>query len=113
MLLELKTHCEVIMQDMKDFNKKVDIVFQNPPFGVQSAHADKIFLETAFKFSDIIYTFHKIESKNFIDKISADNGFKTTHFFNFKFPLKNTQAYHTRKIHRIDVGCWRLERLKT
>ena len=97
-------------KDIKDFNIKTDIVFQNPPFGVKNAHADKAFLEQAFKTSDVIYSFHKLESRQFIEKISKDHNFKITHFFNFRLPLKQTQFYHTRTIHRIDVGCWRLQK---
>ena len=57
-------------KDIKDFNEKVDVVIENPPFGVQKEHADREFLEQAFKISDIIYSFHKIESEKFINSIN-------------------------------------------
>ncbi|MBN2367461.1 methyltransferase [Candidatus Woesearchaeota archaeon] len=107
----MKKGSEIICDDVTNFSEKVDIVFQNPPFGVKNAHADKVFLEQAFKVADTIYSFHKTTSKPFIEKISKDNGFKVTHFFTFNFPLKQTQHFHTRKIHRVDVGCWRLQKL--
>jgi putative methylase len=102
---------EIICSNVKDFNKKADMVIQNPPFGVKSEHADKLFLETAFKISNVIYSFHKIESEKFIEKISKDHGFKITHLFKFDFPLKNTMSFHEKRIERIKVGCWRLEKL--
>lgn len=110
-LQEFKIDHEVQLKNVSQFNDKVDIVIQNPPFGVKSAHADKVFLETAFKVSKVIYSFHMLESDNFIKKISADNGFKVTHFFKFDFPLKNTMAFHTSRIKKIDVGCWRMEKV--
>jgi putative methylase len=101
---------EIILSNVKDFNKHADLVIQNPPFGVKSEHADRVFLETAFKISKVIYSFHKIESERFIQKISEDNGFKITHLFRFDFPLKNTMSFHEKRIERIKVGCWRLEK---
>jgi putative methylase len=91
--------------------EKVDVVLQNPPFGVKVKHADKVFLEKAMEFSPVIYSFHKIESKDFIDEISKDRGYKMTHFWSFDFPLKMTMEHHRRRIYRIKVGCWRLEKL--
>lgn len=110
-LMQLKKY-ELFLGDVKNFNQKVDLVIQNPPFGVKKEHADKFFLEKAFSISKVIYSFHKIESKDFIDKISEDNNFKITHYFEFDFPLKNTMDFHTKKIKKIKVGCWRFERKK-
>ena len=100
-----------IVGDIKDFNKKVEIVIQNPPFGVQQEHADKVFLEKGFEVADIIYSLHKIESKGFIEKLSKGNDFRVTHFFDFNFPLKMSMGHHTKRIQRIRVGCWRLEKI--
>ena len=97
-----------VHKDIKDFNENVDFVVQNPPFGVKTKHADKVFLEKAFKISNLIYSFHKSESENFISKFSTENNFKITDVWDFNFPLKATQSYHTRKIRRIKVSCFRI-----
>ncbi|MCM2325840.1 MAG: METTL5 family protein [Candidatus Woesearchaeota archaeon] len=102
---------QISNMDISSFSERVDMVIQNPPFGVQSEHADRKFLEKAIQVSDIIYTFHKIESDKFIDKFSKENGFKITHFFRFDFPLKKTMDFHTQKRKIIEVGCWRLEKV--
>ena len=108
---KIKAKANFMVEDIANFNKKVEIIIQNPPFGVQQEHADKVFLEKGFEVADIIYSFHKIESKAFIEKITKDNNFKITHLFAFNFPLKMTMEHHTRRIQRIRVGCWRLERI--
>ncbi|MEM2131429.1 MAG: METTL5 family protein [Candidatus Woesearchaeota archaeon] len=110
-LMALKNY-EIVLSDVKNFNIKVDVVIQNPPFGTKKEHADKIFLEKAFQIAKVIYSFHKIESKNFIEAISKDNDFQITHYFEFDFPLKNTMAFHEKKVKKIKVGCWRLEKIK-
>ncbi|MBW2977651.1 METTL5 family protein [Candidatus Woesearchaeota archaeon] len=102
---------EFIVEDVKNFKKKADVVLQNPPFGVKVKHADRVFLEQAIEVAPVIYSFHKLESDKFIDDFIKKKGFKMSHFWSFDFPLKMTMEYHRKKIHRIKVGCWRLEKL--
>ena len=103
---------EFLHQDVNDFSRPVDIIIQNPPFGTKQKHADKDFLLAAFKNAKIIYSFHKSTSENFIRQIAADNGFRITHRYDYKYPLKATFLFHKRRIHRIDVSCWRLENIQ-
>ena len=110
-LMDFHKDYEIICDDIKNFNQKVDVVFQNPPFGVKTEHADKQFLEKAFQVADVVYSFHKLNTKNFVEAISKDHGFKITHFFKLDFPLKQTQSFHKKKFHRIEVGCWRMEKI--
>jgi len=103
---------EFIVSDINDFKTKADIVLQNPPFGIKGKkHADKIFLEKAFETADVIYSFHKAESKQFIQSLSKDKGFRITNYWEFDWPIKMTMKHHIKKIHRVKVGCWRLEKL--
>ena len=99
-------------QDVNDFEEKADLVVQNPPFGIKVRHMDKVFLNKAFELSNLVYSFHKSESKRFIEAISDDNGFKVTNIWDFEFPLKATMSYHTRRIKRIKVSCFRIENQK-
>lgn len=96
--------------DVASFGEKADVIIQNPPFGTKKKHADREFLVKAFSTADVIYTFHKTTSKEFIAKIAGDNGFTVTHYYEFDFPLKMEHLFHKHKIHRIKVGCWRLEK---
>ncbi len=99
-------------QDISNFNDKVDTVIQNPPFGTKQKHADKIFLEKAFSLAKVIYSFHKLETERFVNKISEDYGFEITHLWKFDFPIKATYSFHKKKIQRIKVGCWRMKEIK-
>jgi len=92
------------------FSTPVDVVFQNPPFGVQEAGADRPFLDKAMELSLSLYSLHKIESKEFLEQFAKDKGFKITDAWVFDFPLKASMEFHRRKIERIKVGCWRLEK---
>lgn len=98
---------EVLNMDVKRFNIKVDLVIQNPPFGVQKFHADRLFLLKAMEVSPLIYSFHKLESSDFVLKFSHDHGFRSKLCAKLKFPLRKTMVFHNEKVHRIDVGLWR------
>jgi len=99
---------EIIHMDVRDFKKKVDTIIQNPPFGTKNAHADFDFLKRAMKLGNVVYSFHKVETKPFIQKTISSLGGKMTHYFEFDFPLKNTMEHHKKKLEYIKVGCWRI-----
>ncbi len=101
---------KIINKNIKDFYQLVDIVIMNPPFGTKVKHADKSFLEKAFSLAKTIYSFHKTTTLRFIKAISKDNNFKITGIFNFKFSLKQTYNFHKKKIQKIEVSCYRLEK---
>ena len=86
-----------------------DTVIQNPPFGTKMRHADRAFLEKAMEIAPVVYSFHKSESKGFLERFTAQKKAKITHIWVFKYPLKATYSFHRRKIHRIEVSCFRIE----
>jgi len=96
--------------DIKDFKDKLDCVIENPPFGIKNVHADRAFLLKAIKIAPVIYSFHKSESLSFLKSFCKDNNMQITHVWNFNFPLKATYTFHQKRIQRIKVSCYRLER---
>jgi len=98
-------------EDIKKFNKKVDVVVQNPPFGVQKEHADRGFLVKALEVSETVYSFHKIESENFINKFCKDNNAKAKKIFVFDFPFKRSQKFHKKDLYKVKVGVWQIRKI--
>jgi len=98
-----------VLKDIKDFDGKADIVIQNPPFGTKTRHADREFLEKAFETADIVYSFHKLSTREFVEKFAGMKNFRTTALLEYEMPLKATQKFHKKRIQRINVGCWRFE----
>ena len=95
--------CVFIKKDINDLRKyNVDLIIQNPPFGVKREHADRDFLEKALEFSAIVYSLHKFESKVFIEK-----NFGGKLIFRFKFPIKKSYKFHRKDVYFVDVGCWK------
>ena len=103
---------EFICSDIKDLKRKANVVLQNPPFGTKVRHIDAFFLEKALETAPVVYSFHKSESKGFLERFSGQKNAKITHIWSFKFPLKASFSFHRRQIHRIDVSCFRFEAKK-
>ncbi len=97
--------------DISNFKTKVDTVIQNPPFGVQKKHADKIFLQKAMEISEKIYSIHKIESEEFIKALSGENNFLLNKIIPLIFSIKQTQKYHRRPLYRFKAACFILSNL--
>ncbi|MBI5133099.1 MAG: methyltransferase [Thaumarchaeota archaeon] len=97
--------------DVTTFSEQVDTVLMNPPFGVQTRKADKIFLETAMKTSKTIYSIHKIESKNFIQALCKEYGFRVEEIMEEDFIVKPLYSFHTEKKHSVAVGIWVLRKI--
>ena len=45
--LKKRFNCAFINKDIRSFRNKVDVVIQNPPFGIKRTHTDKLFLMKA------------------------------------------------------------------
>ncbi|MBI2575452.1 50S ribosomal protein L11 methyltransferase [Candidatus Woesearchaeota archaeon] len=101
---------ELLCSDIGEFSKKADVVFQNPPFGTKARHADREFLLRAFQTADVVYSFHKSSTEMFVRALCRDGGFAITHKVSYDMPLKRTQAFHKRDVHRIGVALYRMER---
>lgn len=110
--LKIKLNAQLIRQDIRNFKRKADVVIQNPPFGVQKTHTDKLFLLRAMEIAPKIYSFHKIESQNFIKRFTKEHGFNSELIKEYSLPIKRVYFFHAKRIHRVKVGLWRIERFK-
>jgi putative methylase len=99
-----KTNYEILNIDIKSFDKKVDCVIQNPPFGTREKNQDKIFLLKAFELSNIVYSLHKTSTSKFIMGLGQKNNFNLIEKIDFNYPLKNTYKQHKSKIKIIEVS---------
>ena len=94
--------------DVNYFDERADVVIMNPPFGTKNEKADTLFLMKAMNIANTIYSFHKASTKAYIDKLVGDNGFKSTHYQEYDFPLKQSMPRHKKRVEKIRVGLWRL-----
>lgn len=106
---KLNLEIQFIENDINDFDISGDTIFQNPPFGSQNKHADRIFLEKSLELADVIYTIHLTKTRQFIEKFFKKSGI-ITYSKNYKFPIKHTFAFHKKERVDFDVTLYRIEK---
>jgi putative methylase len=96
--------------DISDLDEKCDTVIQNPPFGVKKKGADRQFLKTALGVGKVIYTMHKTTTRDFIKGYLTKLGGTVTELKSVEFPLPFSYSFHKKRIKRIEVDIYRVER---
>ncbi|RUM32911.1 MAG: methyltransferase [Archaeoglobus sp.] len=86
------------------------MVVMNPPFGIHKKFADRIFLEKAMNFGEVIYSIHSAGSEKFIRSMSSERGFSVTHVWRYLIPLKRTYSFHEKDFKQIAVEVYRIVR---
>lgn len=88
---------------------EVDTVLSNPPFGAQKRHADRPFLEAAAQAGRVVWTFHLLETRDWVERRIAELGGTVTHALPFHFPLKAQFFFHDKPVREVDVVVLRWE----
>jgi putative methylase len=115
--LELDHLIHPICSDIKFFNISKRLLppnikattIMNPPFGVQTRSADRIFLERAFSFSDVVYSLHIAGEKvqRFISNYIQKFDWIIDNILPFHMVLDRAFPFHNQKRKRIDVNVYR------
>ncbi len=91
------------------FNNLKVTTIMNPPFGVKKRTADRIFLEKAFSFSNVVYSIHLAGEKTFrfISKFAERFNWHIDNYFPYNMILERSFQFHTKKAKNIDVNVFR------
>lgn len=95
-----------ITADVSDFDEKADTVIQNPPFGAQKAHrkeADRLFMNKAIEVAPVVYSFHILETEEFVKNYFCQLGGEVTNIFRYSFPLPKIYDFHQKEAVKVDV----------
>ncbi len=91
---------EVLNQDVSQFQKPVDTIIMNPPFGSVVSHADRPFLETAIRSAKMIYSVHNEKSYKFVRDFYFKHAMIISEY-KIDILLKKAYDYQTRKFVKI------------
>lgn len=108
--LNLHEKASFLIGDISLFKNKVDTVVQNPPFGTQKEHADRLFLQKAIECADIVYSVHKTSTLDFVKSFSKSHDCNISHIFGMEMQLKSTMKWHKSDVRRVDVSEVRIEK---
>lgn len=99
-----------IDDDVSQFGNNVDTVIMNPPFGIQTKHADRIFIEKAVQVSTTIWSLHDSHGIDFITQLCKGKNFVLTHRIPTLLRLPATMPFHTKKAEQAEVTWLRFVR---
>jgi len=106
-----------INKDVRELGKgfikaKIGVVIENPPFGTKKRNEDMVFLSKAFKISDVVYSFHKTSTKDFVFRFANNKGFVVSDVMDFRMVIKKEFSFHKKPRKFIEVSCFRFEKIK-
>ncbi len=111
--MPVKGSIKFVPSDIKEFSGKCDTVIQNPPFGIQTEHADKTFLEKALECGKNIYSLHKNgyeKTRQFISNLVESKGGKVEKILPYKFPIPHLFKFHEKPVKEISVDLYIIEK---
>ena len=81
----------------------------NPPFGVKSKGADRVFLKNAFNISDVVYSIHLAGEKTraFLHKYVRKLGWLVDYTFTTNMVLEKSFPFHSKRRKRIQVDIYK------
>lgn len=100
------------VMDVKDFDESCDTVIQNPPFGSQSRHADRIFIKKALEIGSVVYTLHLSKTEDFVRKSLEKLDGTVVFEKKYKFQIRHTFNFHKKEKAEFDVTLFKVVRLR-
>jgi putative methylase len=115
-LTKQKIHNKInlICEDISNWKEEVDTVIQNPPFGIQSLHADRLFVKKALECGKKIYSLHRHyeKSRDFLKKLIEQNDGKVEKIIKFKYRIPYMFKFHKKPYVIYDVDLFIISRLR-
>ena len=96
---------------IQNWNRKIDTVIMNPPFGAQRPGADREFIQKALQVARKVWTIHLADSSKFIDRFVEDNGGKILACWEMEMELKRTMKHHSRESKKVKAILYHLASL--
>lgn len=93
-----------------NLKRKVDTVVQNPPFGVYKPGRDILFLDSAVKIANVVYSIHKLETLDYVISYLERKGLKTEILFQDFIPIPPLYPKHREKWHLVNIFVVRVQR---
>lgn len=106
----LRAQVAWVEADVGSWRGEADTILMNPPFGAQVRHADRAFLDAAFRAGRVVYSLHNAGTRAFVESYALAAGFRVTHAWALRFPLKHQYRHQSRAVQEIDVVALRMER---
>ncbi|MGD1060754.1 MAG: METTL5 family protein [Methanomassiliicoccales archaeon] len=105
---DLDADVEFVIGDVRSLQMRADTVVMNPPFGAQTRHADRPFLEKAIETADVVYSLHLAGTEEFVMSLIASTGASGAIQKRYKFEIPHTFAFHRKAKADVEVALFRI-----
>ncbi len=115
-LTKQKIHDRInlICGNVSSWEEEVDTIVQNAPFGIQTLHADRLFVKKALRCGKRIYSLHRHyeKSRDFLSRLIEQNGGKVEKIIKFKYRIPYMFKFHKKPYVVYDVDLFIISRLR-
>jgi len=95
--------------DVSSVHEPFDTVLMNPPFGAQTRHADRPFIDAAMDLGKVVYTFLNAPSEPFVERRIETTGSRITDRLEYRFPIPHLFSFHRQDVRTHEVLLYRVE----
>jgi len=99
---------EWILAEVSGVHEPFDTVVMNPPFGAQTRHADRPFIDAAIAVGRVVYTFLNTKSEEFVRRRIEATGGHVTDRLEYGFPIPRMFPFHRHEVRAHDVLLYRV-----
>ena len=106
----LSVDCTFIRGDVGDLAESFDTIVMNPPFGAQTAHADRPFIDASLRAAPVVYGIFNAGTIPFLSSYIKGRAV-ISGAVSASFPIKRIFSFHRRDIRDIPVEIVCLRRI--
>ena len=105
----LSLEIEFKVEDVREVKGKFDTVLENPPFGSQTKHADRPFIEKALEVACRSYSLHNAGTEGFIQDLVRALGGTSVPVKSYKLEIPYAFEFHRKAVETIPVVLLRFD----
>lgn len=87
-----------------EIEEGADTVVMNPPFGCQTPHADRPFLERGLTLSDCVYSIHMASTLDFVESYCDRRGRSVFWRRTYKYDIPHQFSFHSKEKQTVEVA---------
>ena len=101
---------EFEQSDISSYEGAFDLVLQNPPFGAQTRHADRAFVEKAIQVAPATYSLHNDVTTEFVLELADSFGASSEVVKRYKFEIPYAFEFHRKTREVVSVVLLKFQR---
>jgi putative methylase len=101
---------EFSVGEVESLSGSFDTVIQNPPFGAQKRHADRVFIGKSLELAPKVYSLHNSGTETFVARMVEGLGARCEPVKRFKFEIPYAFEFHRKAKETFSVVLLKFER---